>query len=70
MGKVGIEPTSPRLQGGAKTTSATFPVNLVGMTGIEPARIAPPEPKSGVSTNSTTSPKLIVLLFSVVVIKV
>lgn len=29
---------------------------MVGMVGLEPTRIAPPEPKSGASTNFATSP--------------
>ncbi len=30
-------------------------INLVRMRGLEPPHLAAPEPKSGVSTNSTTS---------------
>ena len=36
-------------------------LNLVRMRGLEPPHLAAPEPKSGVSTNSTTSAKAIII---------
>ena len=36
-------------------------LNLVRMRGLEPPHLAAPEPKSGVSTNSTTSARAIII---------
>ena len=35
---------------------------LVGMKGLEPSRVASLAPKASVSTNSTTSPRIYILL--------
>jgi DUF971 family protein len=48
-----VHPASKRL------ASSILP--QMGMTGIEPARVAPLEPKSSASANSATSPKMMAL---------